>query len=153
MTLSTDSQAAKHTIVLVDDEPSVLGSLWRVLRNEPYVIRTTPIPEVALDWVDRGDVSLIVADQRMPDMSGSDLLAQVAKRWPNVGRIILTAHPGQEVMKQGMEAGVDFLLYKPWDDEMLRRAIRRLIDEVERAAAETAPGGGNPWQDLGGEGG
>lgn len=142
----------KHTIVLVDDEPAVLGSLWRVLRDEPYDIRTTPVPEVALDWVDRGDVTLVITDQRMPEMSGSQLLTEIGRRSPLTGKVILTGHPGQDVMVRGMEAEVDFLIYKPWDDEMLRRAIRRLVVEVDRAHSEHRRGD-DPWVDLGGEGG
>lgn len=142
----------KHTIVLVDDEPAVLGSLWRVLRNEPYDIRTTPVPEVALDWVDRGDVTLVIADQRMPAMSGSQLLAEIGRRAPQTGKIILTGHPGQDVLLRGLEAEVDFLFYKPWDDEMLRQAIRRLVSEVDRAQSVSA-GRDDSWVDLGGEGG
>jgi len=54
-------------------------------------------------------------------MKGSELLAEVYRRWPWVGRVILTGFPGNTVIVRGLEARIDFLLYKPWNDDALRR--------------------------------
>src|SRR5690349_18424248 len=97
---------------------------------------------------------VILSDERMPGTSGSEFLADVREHWPWVGRVILTAYPGREMTIRGLEAGVDFLLSKPWDAEALKRTLRRLILEVERARGEA--GDGRPEAesfDLGGEGG
>jgi response regulator RpfG family c-di-GMP phosphodiesterase len=86
--------------------------------------------------------------------NGSDLLAEVHRRWPWMGRIILTGYPGQNVMIRGLEARVDFLLYKPWDDEALRRAVGRLVHEVERIRDRHHPSQESDGEfDVGGEGG
>ncbi|HLY74061.1 MAG TPA: response regulator, partial [Planctomycetota bacterium] len=122
----------KPLVLCVDDDGAVLASLRRLFRGEPYDVITTASAAQALACLRRHPVSVIISDERMPGTSGSELLAEVRERWPWIGRIILTSFPGHEVMIRGLQAGVDFLLYKPWDEESLKRTIERLIQEVER---------------------
>jgi len=142
------------SVLFVDDEPEVLAALRRIFHREPYDVVTAHDAGTALDYLDRNPVRVVIADERMPGMSGSDLLGEVRRRWPRIGRVILTGHPGQEVMIRGLKEAVDFLLYKPWDDQTLKRAILRLVEEVERTSSdvpEVTPE--PPAIDLGGEGG
>jgi len=139
-------------VLCVDDEPRVLSALGRTLGREPYELFRVGSGGEALDLLEQLPVKVVVADERMPGMSGSRLLAEVGRRWPFVGRIILTGYPGREAVLRGLEAQVDFLIYKPWDDEMLRRAVRRLLIEVDRARERGAGEDADPWLDLGGEG-
>jgi len=139
----------RGAVLCVDDEPQVLSALQRALRHEPYEVVTAPDSELALDCLGRLPVDVVIADERMPQMNGSELLAEVHRRWPWMGRIILTGYPGPEIMIRGLEARIDFLLYKPWDDQALKKAVGRLRFEVERARrADTA----GPEFDVGGEG-
>lgn len=142
------------SVLFVDDEPEVLAALRRVFHREPYDVVTANDAATALEYLERNPVRVVIADERMPGMSGSELLGEVRRRWPRIGRVILTGHPGHEVMIRGLEEAVDFLLYKPWDDQALKRAILRLVEEVERTSSEhpeeTAE---NSAIDLGGEGG
>ena len=138
-------------ILCVDDEPQVLSALGRTLRREPYAVLRARGGGEALDLLERYPVKVVLTDERMPRMSGSELLAEVRKRYPLVGRIILTGHPGPAVMIRSLEAGSDFLMTKPWDEDALRRAIRALISEVNRSLR--AGGDLDPWCDLGGEAG
>ena len=144
----------RGAVLCVDDEPEVLTALQRTLRREPYEVVTAVDPELALDCLDRLPVEVVIADERMPGMNGSELLSEVHRRWPWMGRILLTGYPGQNVMVRGMEARADFLLYKPWDDQSLRKSVRLLVREVERSrdrrAESDAPGS---KFDVGGEGG
>jgi response regulator RpfG family c-di-GMP phosphodiesterase len=150
-----EAKGSKRGAVLcVDDEPQVLSALQRTLRHEPYEVVTAADPELALDCLDRLPVEVVIADERMPRMNGSELLAEVHRRWPWMGRIILTGYPGQNVMIRGLEARVDFLLTKPWDDEGLRRAVGRLVREVERARGKNRSSDAAESEfDVGGEGG
>ena len=124
-----------RAILLVDDELRILSALERTLEREPYVILRAARAREALDLLEGSPVKIVVADQRMPGMSGSGLLTEICRRRPLVGRIILTGYPGQDIMVRSLEAEVDFLMTKPWNDETLRRAIRRLIDEIEKVGA------------------
>src|SRR5262245_11676606 len=114
-------------VVLVDDDPRVLDSLRRLLRNEPCELLATEHVGEALDWVKNREVRLVVADQRMPEMTGTELLRQVALRSTRTARILLTGYPGQAVKLTSLEEGIFHLFYKPWNDETLKRTIRRLL--------------------------
>jgi response regulator RpfG family c-di-GMP phosphodiesterase len=151
-----DSKRSRRGAVLcVDDEPQVLSALQRALRHEPYEVVTAADPDLALDCLERLPVEVVIADERMPRMTGSDLLAEVHRRWPWMGRVILTGYPGPQIMIRGLESRVDFLLYKPWDDDALRKSIGRLVHEVERMRdpkKHSEPVETDDF-DLGGEGG
>jgi CheY-like chemotaxis protein len=137
--------AGRPLVVCVDDEPEILAALSRLLRAEPYEFRTTADPEEALDWVRTGAVSVLVADYRMPLMSGATLLQLAKAASPRTARMMLTGYPGESLVVAAGEAGLMHLVGKPWDDDSLKRKIRGLLAGRE----EEAP----PWQDLGGEGG
>jgi len=137
-------------ILCVDDDPAVLSALRRTLRHEPYGVVTVSDATAVLECLDRRPVNVVIADERMPRMTGSELLAEVHRRWPWIGLVILTGFPGRNVVIRGLEANVDFLLTKPWDDESLRKTIRRLVLEVDRSR----PGSEDSLEfDIGGEGG
>lgn len=121
----------RHVVVGVDDEPWVLSALRRCLRGEPLEFLTTECPGRALEWVRTREVSLVITDQRMPGMSGSELLEEVSKRSPSTARIILTAYPESTFALPGVRLRSECLVSKPWDNIMLVRTIRRLLHERE----------------------
>ena len=121
----------RHVVVCVDDEPAILSALKRSLRAEPYELLTTDSPEHALRWVGTRDVSLVITDQRMPRMEGTELLEEVLKRSPSTARIILTAFPGDAVGTPGLRHWTECMISKPWDNLMLRKTIRQLLGDRE----------------------
>jgi DNA-binding response OmpR family regulator len=123
--------ARKHTIVLVDDEPRILAALQRALRGEPYDLLTTSSPAQALEWARRGGVSLMVVDQRMPGMCGTELAQGVRQISPGTVRVMLTAYPGNALVRHGLAQDVEWLIAKPWSDAALRLTIRRLLRDLE----------------------
>jgi CheY-like chemotaxis protein len=134
----------KHTVVLVDDDAAVLSSLRRMLRAEPYDLVTTTRADEALDRVGRGDVSLIMVDQRMPEMCGTELAERVRRISPRTVRVMLTAYPGNAIVRHGLAQDLQWLVSKPWNDDALRLALRRLLRDVEsvpRGPAEPDAGG------------
>jgi len=114
-------------VVCVDDERQILASLERLLRKEPYRFRTTTDPEEALDWVRSGDVSLLIADYRMPGMSGTTLLQIAKASSPGTARMMLTGYAGETLVIAAGEAGLMHLVGKPWDDETLKGKILGLL--------------------------
>jgi DNA-binding response OmpR family regulator len=126
--------AVLHTVVLVDDEPAVLASLRRLLRNEPYVVRATTSPEIALAWVEEDGASLVVLDHRMPGLMGTKLAARIRRRSPRTVRVMLTAYPGNALVREGLAEDVQWLISKPWNGDALRLTIRRLLRDLESGA-------------------
>ena len=115
-----------HMIVLVDDEPHVLAALRRSLAREPYLVLTTCRPREALRWIEALDVSAVVSDERMPEMTGTELLGRVSDRSPETARIMLTAFAGDAARHPH---GIEVMIAKPWDDTMLKRTLRELLPQ------------------------
>jgi CheY-like chemotaxis protein len=137
-------EAGRPLVVCVDDEPPVLAALSRVLRDEPYEFRTTTDPEEALDWVRSQGVSVLVADYRMPQMSGTTLLQIAKAASPRTARMMLTGYPTETIVVSAGETGLMHLVRKPWDNEALKQKIRGLLAGPQEEA--------EPRQELGGEG-
>ncbi len=151
--LDPSAGPSRHTVLCVDDDAAVLSALRRLLREEPFDVLTASNAAHALASLRRHPVEVIISDQRMPGQSGSEFLAEVGQRWPSIGRVILTAYPGHAVMTEGIRAGVDFLFHKPWDDDALKSAVRRLIRKNERREVRHQDALERDAYDLGGEGG
>lgn len=117
----------KPLVVCVDDDRPVLSSLRRLLRAEPYDLWTTPDPEEALGWIRTREVHVVVADYRMPVMSGSSLLHVIRATSPNTGRLMLTSFPEDPCVLAGAEMSLMRICAKPWDDVELRQTIRELL--------------------------
>jgi YesN/AraC family two-component response regulator len=115
-------------VVIVDDEPRVLAALRRLFRREPFDLMATADPDEALAWMGDYTVDLLITDQRMPAMSGTDLVERAAERSPTTVTIILTAFPDGAVLERCMRQGVRRFLTKPWDDRTLVRSVRELLD-------------------------
>jgi len=152
--LKAPDRVTRPVVLCVDDDLAILSALRRQLRDEPYEVVTAGSAAQALAALRRHPVSVIISDERMPEASGSELLAEIRERWPWIGRVLLTAYPGEEIVTRSFDAGADYLLYKPWDGDSLKRMVRHLTEGAERARRRpddgVAEGAG---LDLGGEGG
>jgi len=117
-------------VVCLDDEPQILSALRRLLRNEPYDFLATDRPDVALAWVVERKAALVIADQRMPGISGLEVLETVRLCSPDTVRVMLTAKSDlTEVLQvRGIDA-IDQLVRKPWDGEELKRTLRLLLGQ------------------------
>ena len=141
----------RPAIVAVDDEPAVLAAVARDLRRgfgDRYrILRATSGPE-ALDLVRqvraRGEqVAMLVADQRMPGMAGTDYLVEARKIVPDAKRVLLTAYADTEAAIQAInEVDLDYYLRKPWDppEERLYPIVEDLLTTWEHGAALEAGG-------------
>jgi DNA-binding NtrC family response regulator len=124
-----------HVVVTVDDEPAILTSLRRLLRNEPYELMTTLRPAEALEWIDQMDVSMVIADQRMPEITGTDLLRSIRERSPGTIRVMLTGFPDRKAIQQRVNQDIQRLITKPWQADALKVTIRDMLclrEEDER---------------------
>ncbi|HEX7899554.1 MAG TPA: response regulator [Planctomycetota bacterium] len=122
-----------RVVVFVDDEREILASFRRLLRNEPYEVRTTTSPRQALDWVDAGEADIVISDQRMPDMLGTSLLELIGLRSPATARVLLTGYPDSTLLLRDLR-NRPLLLYKPWDADDLKNTIRDILKRTEVVA-------------------
>jgi DNA-binding NtrC family response regulator len=116
-----------QTVVCVDDQPEILNAIRRTLAGEPSTVRTTDDPRRVFEWVEKGDVGLVITDQRMPERSGTELLENVYRRSPTTARIVLTAYASAVAGVRRIGQRTDCLVDKPWDGVMLRRLVRDLL--------------------------
>lgn len=118
-------------ILAVDDEPASLRAVGRALAGEG-MLRTAPSAEAAWDILERESFCVLVADQRLPGMTGTRLLERVAQRFPDLVRILLTAHADTATLVEAINAGHVFAyVMKPWAAHELRLAVRRGIERSE----------------------
>ena len=124
----------KQTLLLVDDEPNILTSLSRLLRREGFQILTALSPSEAFEHLANQPVQVILSDQRMPEMSGTEFFARVRQLYPDTIRIVLTGYTDLDSVTGAINRGAIYkFLTKPWDDDQLREQIR----DAFRMAAET----------------
>jgi signal transduction histidine kinase/CheY-like chemotaxis protein len=132
----------KHHVLCVDDDPAVLAALKRCLRDEPYEVVAAQTAEQALEILEKGPISLLLTDQRMPGMCGADLFEKARRRSPRTQRVMLTAYPGSTRVGYGLACEeIDWLISKPWNDETLKLTLRQLLQGLEAA---DAPAEGKP---------
>ncbi|MBN2560062.1 MAG: response regulator [Phycisphaerae bacterium] len=121
-----------HTILLVDDEPNILEGLTRVLRKEPYQILTANSAEEAAGLLEDNQVDLIVSDEEMPGMSGTEFLARVAQDYPDTVGIVLTGHPTLPAALRAINEGkVHQFFTKPCNEIDLAITIRRALEQKD----------------------
>jgi EAL domain-containing protein (putative c-di-GMP-specific phosphodiesterase class I)/FixJ family two-component response regulator len=114
-----------QTLLLVDDESNVLSALTRALRRDGYRILTATCAEDALNLLAREEVGVIVSDQRMPGMSGTELLSRVKDMHPHTVRMVLSGYTDLAVVTEAINQGAIYkFLTKPWNDEALRMQIQ-----------------------------
>jgi putative nucleotidyltransferase with HDIG domain len=122
----------RHTVLFVDDEVNILKALQRLLRNEPFEVLHASRPSEALEMLDETSAQVVVSDQRMPEMSGVDLLAAVRERHPDLIRIMLTGYTEMNVAVEAINRGEIFrLITKPWNDEELKGTLRQAFDHFD----------------------
>ena len=118
-----------HSVLLVDDDADVLNCLGRMLRNQPYRLYTARCGEEAVSTLKARKVDVIVVDERMPGMSGTDVLAWVAANYPDVVRIMLTGHAITETAIRAINEGhVYYFFTKPCHETHLAVMIRKALE-------------------------
>ncbi len=138
--LVSQPEEEKHGLLLLDDEENILNALNRALRRGDYQIYTATTAEQAFDILARNNVEVIISDQRMPGMSGTEFLSKVKEMYPDTLRIMLSGYTDLAAVTEAINRGAIYkFLIKPWDDEELRMQIREAFRVFESRAHEAAP--------------
>jgi putative nucleotidyltransferase with HDIG domain len=120
-----------HKVMIVDDEPANLRLLERLFRRD-YQVISAGSGEEALRLLEQHDVALLITDQRMPGMTGIELLKRVAPLRPQMARIILTGYTDVTSLVEAINCGQVYkYVTKPWSNDDLRLTVARAIEHYE----------------------
>ncbi len=114
----------KLNLLLVDDEQNITRSIKRACRQRNYNVFIANSGAEALEILKKEGINVILSDQMMPGMTGSELFEKVAVNYPQVVRILLTGHTALEGITKAVNKGAVFkIMFKPWEDEELLNTI------------------------------
>ncbi len=125
---------ANHSpsILIVDDEPIVLGALKETLERERYQVVACSSPIKALTILEERDFAVIISDQKMPDMLGLDFLVESRRLRPHASRVLITAVLSLPTIVDAINKGEVFrFVAKPWLREELLATVRNAIQRHE----------------------
>jgi diguanylate cyclase (GGDEF)-like protein/PAS domain S-box-containing protein len=121
-----------NTLLLVDDEENVLIALKRILHRDGYHILTAANAEQALELLAKNNICVVVSDQRMPGMSGVELLRRVKLMYPDVVRMILSGYTEVGTLTDAINKGEIYqFITKPWENETVIASIREAFLRYE----------------------
>jgi response regulator RpfG family c-di-GMP phosphodiesterase len=130
--MDNSTPVSRHTILCVDDEVNILNALKRLLRREDYTLLTASSGNEGLELLAVNDVHLVLSDQRMPGMSGTEFLAEIKEKYPDIVRIILTGYTEVDTITESINRGHIYKFFlKPWNDENLKLEIRKALDQYD----------------------
>jgi response regulator RpfG family c-di-GMP phosphodiesterase len=130
------------TLLLVDDEPNILNALKRLLRGEGYRILSADNAAQGLDLLATHPVHVIISDQRMPVMTGTEFLRRVKDLYPDTVRLLLSGYSELvEPLPDGINKGVIYsFIAKPWDGERLKMEVAQAFRLCRERQVVNAPG-------------
>lgn len=120
-------------VLFVDDEEHILNSLKRLLRKEPYRLFTATGGEAGLQvMAENPGIQLVVSDQRMPGMCGTEFLAKVKAAYPDTVRIVLSGFAEASAIVAAINQGEVYrFVAKPWDDDNLKVTFRQCLEHFD----------------------
>jgi FixJ family two-component response regulator len=122
-------EAAEHTVLFVDDEPSILSALRRLCRREEFQVAVAGSGPEALALLERTPAQVILSDYRMPGMTGVEFLARAKEIVPGSIRIILSGFADTQAVVEAINKGEVYrFLAKPWDDHELLATIQQGLE-------------------------
>jgi DNA-binding NtrC family response regulator len=128
------SDKPHHSILIVDDEPEILFSLRGLLRRA-FELHTAESGAQALEVLQQHPVDVIMTDQRMPVMTGIELLARARGEWPEAIRIVFTGYADIKSVVDAINQGQIYrYLTKPWDPDELIAVLREACAHHDRIA-------------------
>jgi response regulator RpfG family c-di-GMP phosphodiesterase len=123
---------AKHCLLIIDDEPNVCDSVHDLLRREFRVLKAHSAQE-GYQIMQEEEVHIIMSDQRMPQVTGVELLAKVKSKYPQAVRMLFTGFADLESIIAAINQGHIYgFLKKPWQPEELEAAVRQAAAEYDR---------------------
>ncbi|OZG71147.1 PAS domain S-box protein [Hahella sp. CCB-MM4] len=124
------AQPESRTLLVIDDDINILRSIKRELRYEPYQILTADNPTDAFALLAKHDVKVVMADQRMGEMNGTEFLRRVKDIHPEAVRIVMSGYTDLNTVLGAINEGSIFrFICKPWEPEHLRENMKQAFRE------------------------
>ena len=121
----------KYKIMIVDDEPVNLRTLERLFRRD-YQVVTAQSGAEALTLLQQHDVALLISDQRMPEMTGIELMKNTVTLRPQMVKLLLTGYTDVSALIEAINCGLVYrYLTKPWNNDDLRVTVSRGLEHYE----------------------
>ncbi len=119
-----------YTLLFVDDEQDILDSLYRSFRKDHNIIRCNS-GEQAIDTLNHTPIDLIICDQRMPEVTGAEVLTHACQVQPEAIRILLTGYSDLNSLVECVnQAQIYKYISKPWEPEALRLTVTRALESL-----------------------
>lgn len=118
--------------MLVDDEEGITASLFRLLRRDGYTILRANNGREGLELLAQHEVGVIISDQRMPEMTGTEFLSKARDLYPDTVRIVLSGYTELNSVTDAINRGAVYkFLTKPWEDDLLRANVEEAFQRHE----------------------
>ncbi len=122
----------KHKVIIIDDEPAIIDMFKDALSKEPYDMLCAASAEEALPILAREQVDVVISDEKMPGMSGSEFLSLVRQKYPDTIRMILTGHASLESAIRAINEGEIYRFFtKPCNVIDLAMTIRHALEQKD----------------------
>lgn len=147
--LSSVERPKKAKMLVVDDEPDNLDLLYRTFRRDFQVLKAESGVRALEVLATEGEVAVIISDQRMPEMKGTEFLSRTVPKFPDTMRIILTGFTDVEDLVEAINSGQVYkYITKPWNPDELKVVVQRAAEtyellkqrteELQRSQSQTA---------------
>ena len=121
-------------ISVIDDDASIRAAINNLLRSLGYIVHVFPSAEAFLQSAQRNNTWCVIADVRMPIMSGVELQSQLRKEGNRVPFVFITAAPEEEVRARALEYGAICFLTKPFDEDVLISCLGTAVERHRNEA-------------------
>ena len=136
--MSMKGRPNKQKMMVVDDEPDNLALLYRTFRRDFQVYKAESGIQALEILGEEGEVAVIISDQRMPEMKGTEFLSKTVPDLPNTMRIILTGFTDVEDLVDAINSGQVYkYITKPWDPNELKGVVQRAVETYELLKEKT----------------
>jgi DNA-binding NtrC family response regulator len=136
--LTVETRHPAHDILVMEDEANVAKGLEMVLAEEGYHVALAATGHEAIDSFGQKQFDLLVADLRLPDMDGMDVIKMVKEKWPHTEVVVITGYSSVNSVVNSMKLGAYDYLAKPFTEEQIKESIRCALKVQEEKETPVA---------------
>ncbi|MBI5233131.1 MAG: response regulator [Deltaproteobacteria bacterium] len=123
---------SESNLLIVDDEPNVISALKRIFLDEPYRVYSAGSALEGMEILKEGLVKVVISDEKMPEITGSEFLSMARRDYPDIVRVMLTGHASIEAAMKAINEGEIYRFFmKPWNELELRFAVRSAFEKYD----------------------